>query len=69
MKNEDDHVFFKTVNEGCVQFVQIRRLVDEVVQFVSGRCVFDVSYDGVQNIDTQSSRCQFLIKSCVDDSL
>ena len=69
MKNEDDRKFFRAVNERGFQFVKVRRLVNEIVEFVLGSCVFDVMYDRFQHIHAESTWSQFLIKGRIDDSL
>ena len=51
------------------QLVKIRRLVDEVVEFVFGSCILDVVNDHVQNVNTERTWSQFLVKSRIDDPL
>ena len=69
VKNEDYRLFFWPVNERNFKFVEVGRLVNEIVEFVFGSCVLDVVEDGVQNINTESPWSQFLIEGSVDDSL
>jgi hypothetical protein len=69
MKNEDDHMFFPAVNERGFQFVEVRRLVNEIVEFVLGSRVLDVMYNHFQYIHAESTWSQFLIKGRIDDSL
>jgi hypothetical protein len=69
MKNENYCLFLRAVNERSFQFVQVRRLVDEVVKFVCRGRVLDVFYDGFQDIDAEGTRSQFLIKSQMGETL
>ncbi len=69
MKNENYRLFFWAVDERSFQFVEVRRLVDEVVEFVICGRVLDVINDGFQDIDAEGTRSQFLIKSQMDDAL
>jgi len=69
VKNEDYRLFFWPVNERNFKFVEVGRLVNEIVEFVFGSCVLDVVENGVQNINTESPWSQFWIESGIDDSL
>jgi len=57
------------MNERGFQFVEIRRLVDEIVEFVFGRCILNVVNDCVQHVDTEGTRSQLLIEGRIDDPL
>ncbi len=57
------------MNERCFQLVEIRRLVDEIVKFVLGRCILNVVNDCVQHVDTEGTRSQLLVESGIDDPL
>ncbi len=69
MENEDYRSFFRSVDERSFQFVKMEGLMNEVVKFVFGSRILDVMKDCLQNINDESPRSQFLIKSRVDDSL
>jgi hypothetical protein len=69
MKDKDYCLFLRAVNEGSFQFVEIGILMNEVVKFVSSSCVLDVIDDSLQDIDSESTRSQLLIKCQMDDSL
>ncbi len=68
MKNEDYCFLFWAVNERSLQFVEIGSLVNEVVKLVVGGRILDMMEDCFQNVNAESSRRQFLIKSRVDHS-
>ena len=63
VKDENDRSFFRAVNERSFQFVKIRRLVNEVVEFVVGSRILNVVNDGVQHVDTERTWSQFLVES------
>ena len=69
VKDEDYCRFFRAVNERSFQLVKIRRLINEVVEFVPGSRILDVVNDCVQNVDTERTWSQFLVESRIDDSL
>ena len=69
MQDKDNFGFFRAMNERGFQFVEIRRLVDEIVEFVLGRCILNVVNDGVQHIDTEGTRSKFLVEGRIDDLL
>jgi hypothetical protein len=55
MKDEDDCMFLRAVNERGLQFVQVRRLMNEIVEFVLGSRVLDVMHDRLQHFPTEST--------------
>ncbi len=57
------------MNEGSFEFVEIGRLVNDIVKFVCCRCVLDVIDDGFQSINTECTRSQLSIKTLVYDPL
>ena len=57
------------MNERSFQLVEIRRLINEVVELVLGSGILDVVNDCVQNVDTERTWSQFLVESRIDDSL
>ena len=57
MQNEDNCLFFGSVDEQCVQLVHVRCLVNKIVKFIAGGSVLDVVNNGVED------RSQFLVKS------
>ncbi len=68
MKDEDYCRFLRAVNERSFQLVEIRRLINEVVEFVFGSRILDVVNDCVQNVDTERTWSQLLVESRIDDS-
>jgi hypothetical protein len=69
VKNEDYCGFLRAVNERSFQLVEIRRLINEVVELVLGSGILDVVNDCVQNVNTERTWSQFLVESRIDDSL
>ncbi len=69
MKNEIDRMFFRAVNERGLQFVEVRRLVNKVVEFVLGSHVLDVIHDCFQHVHAESTWSQFWIKPLIGDLL
>ena len=57
------------MNERSFQLVKIRRLINEVVEFVLDSRIFNVVNDCVQNVDTERTWSQFLVESRIDDPL
>jgi hypothetical protein len=57
------------MNERSFQLVEIRRLVDEIVEFVLGRRILNVVNDCVQHVNTECNRSQLLIEGRIDDPL
>ncbi len=69
MKDQNDCVFLRAVDERCFEFVEVRRLVDKVVKFTLGSRILDVIHDFVQHVDAECTWSQLLVKSGVDDLL
>ena len=57
------------MNERGFQFVEIRWLVDEIVEFVLGRCIVNVVNNCVQHVNTERTRSQLLVEGRIDDLL
>ncbi len=57
------------MDERSLEFVEVGRLMYEVVEFVVGSRILYVMQNCLQNIHAESSRSQFLIKCWVNDSL
>jgi len=69
VQDKDNCGFFRAMNERGFQFVEIRRLVDEIVEFVLGRCIVNVVNDCVQHVNTERTRSQLLVEGRIDDLL
>jgi hypothetical protein len=57
------------VDERSLEFVEVGRLVYEVVEFIVGSRILYVMQNCLQNVHAESFRSQFLIECWVNDSL